>query len=320
VLNLTAWTAASASGPASLAFAEDTDNGAHTVTLKAPASVAASVDVTLPSVAGTIVGTGAETIAAASQHTARKNIGAALKGHIFGLTLSNNVTDATNDIDIAAGECASTETDPVLMVLASALTKRLDAAWAVGTNQGGLDTGSIANTTYHVWLIQRSDTGVVDALFSTSATSPTMPSGYDRKRRIGSILRVSAAIVAFTQTGDEFLRTLGIEDVNTAALGTSSVTYTLSVPLGISVLALIGGYTSNASADRAIFIRSLVQTDIAPTGSALTANSTVAAVSSIFRAQVRTNTSAQVAARSNAASTTLSLSVYGWIDTRGKDA
>jgi hypothetical protein len=54
VLNLTAWTAASASGPASLAFAEDTDNGAHTVTLKAPASVTASVDVTLPNEAGTL--------------------------------------------------------------------------------------------------------------------------------------------------------------------------------------------------------------------------------------------------------------------------
>lgn len=48
------FTAASASGAASLAFAEDTDNGAHTVTLKAPASVAASVDVMLPGTAGTL--------------------------------------------------------------------------------------------------------------------------------------------------------------------------------------------------------------------------------------------------------------------------
>lgn len=42
------YTAASASGPASLEFAEDTDNGAHKVTLKAPASLAANADVTLP--------------------------------------------------------------------------------------------------------------------------------------------------------------------------------------------------------------------------------------------------------------------------------
>lgn len=53
------FTAASASGPASLAFAEDTDNGANTVTVKAPASVAANVDVTLPGLAGTLLSTAA---------------------------------------------------------------------------------------------------------------------------------------------------------------------------------------------------------------------------------------------------------------------
>ncbi len=59
------FTAASASGPASLAFAEDTDNGAHAVTVKAPASVAANVDVTLPGVAGTLATlAGTETLAA----------------------------------------------------------------------------------------------------------------------------------------------------------------------------------------------------------------------------------------------------------------
>ena len=128
---------------------------------------------------------------------------AQFKGHINGLTLSNNATDATNDIDIAAGEAAE-DSGGILIKLSSGLTKRLDAAWAVGTNQGGLDTGSIANTTYHVWLIQRSDTGVVDALFSTSPSSPTMPANYDLKRRIGAIVRVSAAIKAFYQYGDVF--------------------------------------------------------------------------------------------------------------------
>jgi len=54
---LGAWTAASSSGPASLAFAEDTDNGTNKVTLKAPASIAADVDITLPGVATTLLGT-----------------------------------------------------------------------------------------------------------------------------------------------------------------------------------------------------------------------------------------------------------------------
>lgn len=51
-----AFTTASASGPASLALAEDTDNGSNKVTLKAPASIAADVDLTLPGTADTLVG------------------------------------------------------------------------------------------------------------------------------------------------------------------------------------------------------------------------------------------------------------------------
>ena len=41
-------------------------------------------------------------------------MGAVAKGNIFGLTLSNNGSDATNDIDIAAGEAVSTETTPAV--------------------------------------------------------------------------------------------------------------------------------------------------------------------------------------------------------------
>lgn len=50
------FTAASASGPASLAFAEDTDNGTNKVTLKAPASIASDADIVLPGTADTLVG------------------------------------------------------------------------------------------------------------------------------------------------------------------------------------------------------------------------------------------------------------------------
>lgn len=47
------WTAASASGPASLQFHEDTDNGTNKITVTAPASLAADYTQTLPAVSGT---------------------------------------------------------------------------------------------------------------------------------------------------------------------------------------------------------------------------------------------------------------------------
>ena len=51
-----------------------------------------------------------------------------------------------------------------------------------------MDTGSVANNTwYHVHLIKRPVTGVVDVLFSLSATAPTLPTSYTIFRRIGSM-------------------------------------------------------------------------------------------------------------------------------------
>jgi hypothetical protein len=130
------------------------------------------------------------------------------EAYIAGLTLSNNGTDANNDIDISAGR-ARDATNAEDLVLAAGLTKQLDAAWAVGTNQGGLDTGAkAADTMYAVWLIKRSDTGVVDVLLSASYTAPTMPTSYDYKRLIGSICtNASSNIRAFTQVGDVFFYT-----------------------------------------------------------------------------------------------------------------
>ena len=53
-----------------------------------------------------------------------------------------------------------------LLSLASAYTKTT-SAWGVGTGNGSLDTGSIANSTwYHVYLIKRVDTGVVAFCFN----------------------------------------------------------------------------------------------------------------------------------------------------------
>jgi hypothetical protein len=246
---------------------------------------------------------------------------AGLKGHLYGLTLSNNGTDATNDIDIAVGS-AIDSTNAKFMTLGSGITKRLDASWAVGTGNGGLDTGSIANTTYHMWLIMRSDTGVVDVLFSASAGSPTMPTNYDYKRRIGSILREGGAIVAFTQNGDEFLRSIPIQDIGINTPGTSAVLRTLSVPLGVKVNALLniqaidtsGGATGllMTAPDMADTTPTVNLCDLRLAGTASDPNNTFM--------NIRTNTSAQVRSRFSASAASLNLIIHtkGWVDTRGR--
>ncbi len=246
-------------------------------------------------------------------------------GYIYGLTLSNNTTDPTNDIDIATGKCRDI-TDAADMILASALTKRLDAAWAVGTNQGGLDTGSIANATYHVWLIKRSDTGVVDVLFSTSASAPTMPANYDYKRRIGSIIRASAAIVGFVQDGDNFLRKVQIRSSNVSNQATTASTITLDVPTGIRVEALliIAMYDDTSTAQVNWLVTDLSMDDTAPSSTVLSMYTypvtSGSPAYSFAGFSVFTNTSGQVRSRvgTQLADLFLNMHVRGWRDTRGK--
>lgn len=249
----------------------------------------------------------------------RQALAAHLSGHLYGLTLSNNVTDATNDIDIAAG-VAIDSTNAHVMTLASALTKRLDAAWAVGTGNGGLDTGAIANTTYHVWLIKRVDTGVVDALFSTSASAPTMPANYTLKRRIGSFLRVSAAIKAFSQVGDEFLYTVPAADYASTTLGTTRENIAISTPAGIVVTALMRVVMTNAAITH-VKISAQGETDTinSATGDTSIVNS-VAGIITAGHFSIRAGTNSQITARASNANTDLRIATYGYIDRRGQNA
>lgn len=167
---------------------------------------------------------------------------AMLRSTIWGLTYANNGGDPTNDIDVAAGGCM--DASGVYWIALSAITKRLDATWTVGTNQGGLDTGSPAtNTDYYIWAIARSDTGVTDVLFSTSATAPAMPANYDYRRLIGYFRRIGSAIGEFLTYevaggGLEYKWKTALNSVNLSnTLSTTRRTDALSVPLAFSVIA-----------------------------------------------------------------------------------
>ena len=243
-----------------------------------------------------------------------------IRGQIYGLTLSNNVTDATNDIDIAAG-AAVDSTGAVSMLLASSLTKRLDAAWAVGTGNGWLDTGSIANTTYHVFLIRRPDTGVVDSLASTSPTAPTLPANYTQFRRIGSIIRASGSITLFDQSGNDFIYRTPAADINIAVTVTTAQTPAITVPLGIRVKAHYNVIVRGGASATAFYFSDMRSTDNA------------ASSVNMFTAFGGTQASAQIGAVTNStytdtsgriryraenadANTLLRLIVTGYTDTR----
>ncbi|MCI0556868.1 MAG: hypothetical protein MN733_00095, partial [Nitrososphaera sp.] len=191
---------------------------------------------------------------------------------IRGLTYANNSGDATNDLDMAAGG-AMGSTNAYWME-ASALTKQTDVAWAVGTNNGMLDTGVVGNSDYYIWLIARPDTGVVDFLSSLSSTAPTMPTSYTYKRLIGWFKRVGGTVVAFDTYetaggGLELIWDSPTLDIDlTSTLTTSRRTDAVKVPLNVSTTAHLNIVVNDATAQAIVWIYCPDQADVAPSGTA----------------------------------------------------
>lgn len=236
------------------------------------------------------------------------------RGHLDGLTLSNG-SDATNDINIAAGEARGAR-GILDLVLTTALVKQLDADWAAGTNAGGRYTTAIANGTYHVFLLGKSD-GTTDVFFYAASTDPTavLPSGYIDYRHIGSIVRASAAILAFTQVDDWFLLTTPILDVSNATPGTVANTATLSVPTGLKMQVLLNIVSNSTQC----YFSSLDQADMAPSSTLAPLNSSYDnANQSGGQITVFTNASAQVRYR-NFGNANIYAATLGWRHPRGRN-
>ena len=248
-----------------------------------------------------------------------------------GLQLSNH-TDAAHDIQITSGLC-SDDANSEHMHLGSLIVKQIDAAWAVGTNQGGLDGSESvpgtpdANTWYHLHVIKRTDTGIVDVLFSESATAPTLPTNYTKSRRVGSVLTDgSANILGFSQVGDDFLWDVPVNDYNAASTGTAAVLRVLTVPTGVQVWANHTYSVVDLSTGTAglFLLTSPDQTDTAPSATvhdiSIVTGGTVDG--GFVNKLVRTNTSAQIRTRASNSQADLTNAgiTFGWMDRRGRDA
>ena len=246
----------------------------------------------------------------------------ALPGFLFGCTMSTAGSSAT--MSIAAGR--ATDSTGVQSMALTAIAKTT-SAWAVGTATGGLDTGSIANSTwYHFYVIRRPDTGVVDVIFSLSASAPTLPANYTQYRYIGSgVTNGSAQWTAFVQVGDEFIYAVPLADAAANNPGTAVVLRTLSVPQRAGVQAILGGYiswTASGAALHRIFSTNETDADISTDNATHRTVTTNGVIASIGRMNIRTNSSGQINTRHTASAVgdILFLNTLGWIDTRGREA
>ena len=172
-------------------------------------------------------------------------------GHLYGLVLSNNLTNPNTAIDVSAGECRdSTASNNI--VLTSSFTKTVTGAFVAGTGVSGLVGGTPVpgpNATLHVLIIQGASG--VDIGFHANPTIAlgSLPAGYNQfYRRIGSILTDGAgSIEQFFQSGDRFLLKTPFKSASTrgVTVTTTGTTISLYVPSGIRVNPLIRGVNGN---------------------------------------------------------------------------
>jgi hypothetical protein len=249
-------------------------------------------------------GTGAgESVRYDEFHTVDLNLAAAFRSHLAGLTTSR--ASATT-IGVAAGSCADSTNAVVMSVSAGTI----DCAT---TGANGLDAGSLANTTwYYVFAIAKADRTTA-VLASASLASPTLPTGYTLKRRIGSFKTDgSAQIIPFTQTGDRFQLTAEVRDQN--ALSTGGSKTLASVPPGIVVEWDGRVVVLTAAAGFIVDVQTVGVTSANSSG-VVSGNAQTAS----GQARVLTNTTQQVALNNVTGTITYDLYTTGWIDRRGRD-
>lgn len=274
------------------------------------------------------------------------------RGYIDGCTLSNG-TDATNDIDIAAGTCRDS-TNAVDIVLSAIAGKQLDANWAAGATAGMRNSAvGIADGTYHLYAVRTaaSSAGDVYAYAGVAGTDPdssasistmltalqaeTGGASYAYARRIGSIIRSSAAILAFIQLPGGHFRLKGVPlSINAAAQSTTATLRALTVPMGLKVKAEANvRWVNNAgggpSVSRLLFISCPDMTDQNPSTSAAPLSSmelfvavnsgNVTDIGLAAKFTEFTDTSGQWRFDATAA-ITLYVATVGWQDFRGQDA
>lgn len=103
-------------------------------------------------------------------------------GNFKNLLIKNNTGTPNNIMDVTCDALALTNSVTSVPKLATAISQSPNITTS---GAGGLDTGSVAsNTWYALWIIQKAD-ATTAALFSLSATAPTLPSGYIYKARVG---------------------------------------------------------------------------------------------------------------------------------------
>jgi len=164
-------------------------------------------------------------------------------GYLDGLQM--DAISATQ-VQLAAGRCRDKD-DTFDIVLSSSDTATI-------TTSSDIDFTEAANTWYYAWVIaDSSGTNATRAFLSSSSTSPTLPSGYDKCRRVGAARNDGSSNFRQGVTNGRasprlFWFSAGVLVLNAAGVQTTTQTLSLATMMpttsGRALIAAVGSSTS----------------------------------------------------------------------------
>jgi len=170
--------------------------------------------------------------------------GVSITGNVAGMVMSN-AADTEHDISFSAGACMDS-TGAYHILNSAAMVKRIDAAWAAESTNGGLLNGSVAaNELYHCYALRKDADGTADFGFldQDDAIGDYLPAGYTYYRWIGFVdTDASSNIRNFLMIGNDIIFNTAFEiltNVNTASLTSQSIAG--YIPAGNTETVTIGG-------------------------------------------------------------------------------
>lgn len=236
-------------------------------------------------------------------------------GYVNGL---NIVWASTTTLTINTGACPdSTNAQSLFLTSTQTITSTTSGA-------GGLDTGSVTASTFYYTYLIFGISGYA-GLYSLSATSPTMPSGYTYFRRLGATRTDgSSHFIPYISTPGNTIRVVQYDAVSSTVLALSAGTSTTFASVSLSsympstsqcVILNTAIPTEATSVSSDVFFRA--------TGSSLTTTTTPYTVrttnignnvNSEMQIMVPTNSSQSVDYAVSSGVLSLHLYVSGWID------
>lgn len=239
--------------------------------------------------------------------------------------ISNNATDPDHDIDNAAGVCMDSTNTVELSV--SALTKRLDAVWAEGTNQGGRASGVslTADTTYHDFVIGKTD-GSTDRGQDTDIDGTNLlldATDYTYVRRVGSVRTDGSANIlpmhVYNISGSKYFifDSPTISDSMSVANG-SAVSVIVDTPSNLTGIRVILNISVTvAGGGGAYYLSGTNQDDLSPSSTVtpLATETIIGSGSSEHQVECMVDTSQRVRLRLSCSyPATVKVATVGWIE------